>query len=222
MCGAFGVTRAENIVDRFNLSDPFGRWEGSYNIRPMQPAPIISKNSPLQGHLANFGFIPVWNKEAKPKLQPINAKAETVAISGFFKAAFLHTRCLVPAEFYYEWQKIQTDQGLVKQPYAFKVKEEKIFSFAGIYSEREDAEKVKHYTFAIITTKPNKVAAEVHDRMPAILHREDEEVWLDKEADAKELMHLLRPYDGELISWKVSKDVGNVRNDGPELIKPIK
>ena len=80
---------------------------------------------------------------------------------------------------------------------------------------------MKHYTFAIITTKPNKVAAEVHDRMPVVLHREDEEVWLDKEADTKELMHLLRPYDGELVSWKVSKAVGNVRNDGPELIEPL-
>jgi putative SOS response-associated peptidase YedK len=214
LCGAFGVTTAENIIDRFNLSDPFGRWEGSYNIRPMQQAPLITKNSPLKGHLATFGFIPSWSKEAKPKLQPINAKAENVAIPGFFKAAFLHTRCLLPAEFYYEWQKM-------KQPYTFKVKEEKVFSFAGIYSEREDAEKKKHYTFAIITTKPNKVAAEVHDRMPVILHREDEETWLDKEADPKELMHLLRPYDGELISWKVGKEVGNVRNDGPDLIKPI-
>lgn len=221
MCGAFGVTTAENIIDRFNLGDPFGRWEGSYNIRPMQPAPIITKNSPLKGHLATFGFIPSWSKEAKPKLQPINAKAENVAISGFFKAALLHTRCLIPAEFYYEWQKVQTEPGLMKQPYAFKVKEEKIFSFAGICSEREDAEKKKHYTFAIITTKPNKVAAKVHDRMPVILHREDEEIWLDKEAAPKELMHLLRPYDGELISWKVSKTVGNVRNDGPTVIKPV-
>ena len=57
--------------------------------------------------------------------------------------------------------------------------------------------------------------------MPVILHREDEETWLDKEADPKELMYLLSPYDGELVSWKVSKEVGNVRNDGPELIKPV-
>jgi putative SOS response-associated peptidase YedK len=84
LCGAFGVSTAEHIIDRFNLSDPFGRWGGSYNIRPMQQAPIITKNAPLIGHLATFGFIPVWSKEAKPKLQPINAKAETVAISGFF------------------------------------------------------------------------------------------------------------------------------------------
>src|SRR3989344_4848304 len=140
MCGAFGIANPENIIERFDV-EPFGSWGASYNIRPGQPAPIVTKNSPLTVHLATFGFIPAWSKEAKPKLMPINAKSETVATSGFFKAVFLHTRCLIPAEFWYEWAKINTAQGLMKQPYAFRVKDQKMFAFAGINSEREGAEK---------------------------------------------------------------------------------
>ncbi len=222
MCGAFGVSTVENIYDQYQLNDSFGDWTGSYNIRPGQHAPIISKNSPLKGHFAHFGFVPSWSKEAKPKIMPINAKSETVATSGFFRSAFLHTRCLVPAEFWYEWKKIETSEGITKQPYAFRLKNTKMFSFAGIYSEREDAEKKKHFTFAIITTKPNDVTGKIHNRMPVVLTKKDEQIWLEKNRDGDDWKQLLNPIESDQIEvWKVSKAVGNSRNDGPELIKEI-
>jgi putative SOS response-associated peptidase YedK len=221
MCGAFGITTPENILERFEV-EPFGKLEPRYNIRPTQETAIITRNSPNSGHIATFGFIPSWNKDVKPKFMPINARSETIAITGMFKHAFEEYRCLIPATHYYEWQKFEFDGKPVKQPYLFKPKDQQLFSIAGIYSIRKDSSGIDHYTFAVITTKPNDVAKAVHDRMPVILHQDDEDTWLDKNADTKELMHLMIPYENDqLETYKVSQEVNSARNDNERLTEPV-
>jgi putative SOS response-associated peptidase YedK len=122
---------------------------------------------------------------------------------------------LVPASGFYGWR--QTSQG--KQPYCIRLKGGELFAFAGLYDVWYDAAGNELYSYTIITSAPNDLVAPIHNRMPVILRQEDEQVWLDKEADPARLMSLLTAYPAdEMEAYPVSRAVNNPANEGEELM----
>ncbi|MEI6477577.1 MAG: SOS response-associated peptidase family protein [bacterium] len=185
---------------------------------PILKVRTMEENSPNRLELMKWGLVPVWASDEKIGYKMINARAETVHEKNSFKKSFEKRRCLVPITGYYEWKKV----GSGKQPYYFRLREEEYFALAGLTAEWHNKEGKELQTYTIITTAPNPLAAEVHDRMPVILHRKDEAVWLDPEAPLAHLQSLLIPYEAKSMeSYPVSEQVGNPRNNTAALISPV-
>ena len=148
-----------------------------------------------------------------------NAMAETVATKPAFRDAFKSRRCLVPADAFYEWQKLDAN---TKQPYRFVVADGSPMAFAGLWEHWNSPAGGETVTsFTIITTAPNALCAPIHNRMPAILDAADWQIWLgEAPATPGELRALLRPYPGELMeAHMVGPRIGNVKNDDATLIE---
>lgn len=209
MCGAYGAFQGPNEYwkKRYELIiDEDWDWY-SYNVRPTQEAVVIIRQSPKRAIKLKFGIDASW----KPGMMLINAKSETVNTLRTFRKMFLENRCLIPASFFYEWQRLKD----MKQPYAFAVKDEKTFSFAGIHNEKG---------FVILTTTPNELISQIHNRMPLILQKgEDEELWLNPDTTENQLLTLLKPYPSEKMKkWPVSSLVNTAKNNFPELLNEVK
>ncbi len=135
----------------------------------------------------------------------INARAETVDTLNFYKKPFREQRCLIPASGFYEWKT----EGKQKTKFYFHRKDTDLFAFAGLYSvwHSPDGKEIPSYT--IITTTPNKTVKAVHDRMPVILKREDEDTWLNPDIQEPEhLKAFLVPYaDSEIEAYPVASGV---------------
>jgi len=164
--------------------------------------------------------VPYWAKDIKVGFANINAMAETVDTKPAFREAFQQRRCLVPVDSFYEWKKIEDG----KQPYAIALTDRKLMALAGLWESwrsRATGERVRSFT--IVTTTPNELCAELHNRMPVILAPEAWPAWLDEEpTDQRHLKSLLAPYPSACMScWPVSARVGNVKNNDPSLIEPI-
>ena len=181
MCGAYGfsVKDAKEVYDRFEVVNSLEDLKARWNVRPGQMNPVITSHSPNQISRMFWGLIPHWAKDKSFAYKTINARAETVAELSTYKQPFRHKRCIVPATGFYEPDKIH----FTKPPYPwhyFQLKDQKVFGFAGLYDVWKDRETGKEmHTYTIITTEPNAVVGEFHDRMPVILQREDEDTWLN-------------------------------------------
>jgi putative SOS response-associated peptidase YedK len=148
----------------------------------------------------------------------INARADTVDTAPAFRAAWrAGRRCLVIADGYYEWRDSD------KQPFAIALANRGPMTFAGLWESWQAADGTAIRSFAIITTTANELVAAVHGRMPAILASDCWGAWLGEvHAPVDDLKAMLAPYPSERMAlWPVSKRVGNVRNDDPELFEPV-
>jgi putative SOS response-associated peptidase YedK len=196
----------------------------SYNVAPQSFQPVV-RLDPETGEkeltVMRWGLVPFWSKYGKASFSTINAKSETVASSPAFREAWKSRRCLVPADLFYEWQKVDEK---TKQPFAIAAKDESMFAFAGLWETWKDKQTgQKLRTFTILTTDPNALMEPIHNRMPVILHEKDYERWLAA-ADPSHLpIDLLRPFPAEEMKcWKVGRAVGNTRNNDPSLIDPLR
>jgi putative SOS response-associated peptidase YedK len=167
-----------------------------------------------------WGLVPFWSKDGKSTFNTINAKAETVATSPSYREPWKRRRCLVPADWFYEWKKIDEK---TKQPYAISLKDGGLLAFAGLWDTwKNKASGVELQTYTILTTDPNELLKPIHNRMPVIVPPKDYSRWLAPADPAQLPVDLLRPYAAdEMKAWKVSREVGNVRNNSPGLIVPI-
>jgi len=149
----------------------------------------------------------------------INARSETAASKPAFSDALKMRRCLIPADGFYEWQKIVKG----KQPFCFNLSDDSVFAFAGIWDRWRDAEERVFETCSILTTTPNAVTADVHDRMPVILRSDDYDVWLDSGLQkVDEILPLLKPFDAtRMKKYPVSTHVNSVTNDDSQCAVPV-
>lgn len=220
MCGRFTLrTPMAVLAEQFRLTvvEPIAP---RYNIAPTQQvAAVRTAAETVDRELAHlrWGLIPSWARDRVIGNRMINARAETVAEKPSFRSAFRRRRCLVLADGYYEWRKV----GRAKQPYYFHMTGDGPFAFAGLWERWEKGdEPIESCT--IITTAANRLAREVHDRMPVILSPADCDLWLDRSAQTAELAGLLRPYDaGQLTSHEVATLVNSPKNDDPKCVEPI-
>jgi putative SOS response-associated peptidase YedK len=222
MCGRFTMT-----VDPAQLQDTFP-WlnvpEGMghrYNIAPTQPVAVVPNNDENRIEFFNWGLIPWWAKDPSIGNRLINARAETLAEKPAFRAAFRRRRCLVLADGFFEWRK---DPGKkVKQPMYIRLKTGEPFAFAGLWEIWNSADGSQILSCTIITTEPNELVSDIHNRMPVILAREGYSAWLNpSEVQPADLSDLLRPYPStELAAYPVSTIVNSPGNDTPACVVPL-
>jgi putative SOS response-associated peptidase YedK len=129
-------------------------------------------------------------------------------------------RCLIPADGFYEWEKWGTK---VKQPYNFGMADDALFAFAGLWERWRDPACEFIETFTILTTRPNSLVADVHDRMPAILKPEDYDLWLDPSVTKVAIVaDTLKPFDARLMKkWPVGTRVNRAENDDQECVREV-
>tara|TARA_B100000886_G_C20425770_1_gene493900 strand:+ start:5872 stop:6567 length:696 start_codon:yes stop_codon:yes gene_type:complete len=227
MCGRFSLTKTpEELESHFNYKNR-ANLKVRYNVAPTQAVASIKLNDKglKEVKLMRWGLIPQWKKKNNSAKLIINARAESVATKMSFKEAFLKRRCLVPCDGFYEWR----DESGRKQGFRIGMKGGKLFAFAGIYqytnSDNEEKPVVigeRKATLAIITTNANAKLSRIHHRMPVILSKEHYDKWLFANHDSSDLLSLLIPYPEEtMVYYRVGEAVNNVKNDNPEVIRPL-
>jgi putative SOS response-associated peptidase YedK len=227
MCGRYGRRSDKQRIAEAMQVNPNNVFEEdlppSYNVAPETYQPIVrlSRDSgERELALLRWGLVPFWSRNGKSLFSSINARAEGLETRPAYREAFQKRRCLVPADFFYEWQRLDEK---TKQPYAIELKNQPIFALAGLWDSWKDkATGTRLETYTIVTTIPNELMASIHNRMPVILAPRNYERWLAPAASGQLPIDLLRPFPAQqMYAWKVSRAVGNVKNDQPELLAPI-
>jgi putative SOS response-associated peptidase YedK len=225
MCGRYVIEGTTELSERFQLrqipADLFPEL-ATYNAAPTQLLPVIVEDAegervalPMQ-----WGLVPRWRRsDGKPGVAPINARAETLLEKPMFRGLTTAKRCIVPASGFYEWRKIDGR----KQPYYVTAADGELWGLAGLYDLTHDEGNEAAGSFTIITVGANEIVAPLHERMPAILRREDEDEWVSRDVtDPLQIERLLRPYpEEEMQLYPVSTAVNNTRNNGPELVERV-
>lgn len=219
MCGRYTLRLTPSELAEF--FDLFRQPEFGprYNIAPTQQVAVI-RQSDGNRELSEmrWGLIPSWAKDEKIGSRMINARSETAAEKPSFRAAFRRRRCLIPADGFFEWQKVEGG----KQPYLIGLLNDRPFAFAGLWERWEHPQGDAIESCTILTTTPNELLADIHDRMPVILSDDAYDPWLDPTCDPDALQELLTPYPpDELQMTPVSTVVNNPRNDVPECVEPV-
>lgn len=225
MCGRYTLTVDTNsVIKRFNIKDYQGEHKPRYNIAPAQKNPVVLLNEKTERIMTDmrWGLIPFWAKDDKIGYKMINARVETVAEKPSYRKAFITRRCLVPADGYYEWQKIGKPGR--KPPFRIVLKTRELFAFAGLWDAWKDPEGQIVHSYTIITTEADKLVAKIHPRMPIILRPENEDNWINPTLkDTESLMRLLNPYPSIFTEmYEVSSAVGRANIDVEKLIEPLK
>ena len=224
MCGRFTLTATINeIMDRFDIQSFLNEelYAPSYNIAPSQQVlAVINDGSSNRMGFLKWGLVPPWANDPSIGNKMINARAETITEKPSFRHAFQKKRCLVIADSFYEWKR-QSDQ--TKTPMRIKLRSNELFAMAGLWEGYKAKDGKTLYSCSVITTGPNELMKEIHDRMPVILNREDEPVWLNPAIDdPNRLTALLQPYDDALMdTYEVSPMVNSPKNNSIELIQEI-
>ncbi len=216
MCGAFSVIHPfRDLSERFNAGYNEKPVHSRYNIRPSQPIPTILNTDPEEIVYTQWGIHPFYDKTGKMFF--INARNDSM-IKPTWKKLIQSQRCLILADGFYEWQK-QPDSKL-KVPFRFELKSKKPFAFAGLYQFEEHQGVVVPHS-VIITTEPNMLVEDVHNRMPAILIPNFEKDWLNPDIETEEAIEMLTPYPAkEMVSYPISTLVNKPSNDTEDIIKP--
>ena len=222
MCGRFARRSTQEVLaDWFGVEMEDMPWFApSYNIAPQSTQPVVRLSADTgkrEFAPMRWGLVPYWAKDAKIGYSTINARAEEVASKPLYREALKRRRCLIPADAFYEWQKLSAK---ARRPFAIGMANGEPYAFAGLWERWRPKEGEPLETFTILTTDPNDIAEKVHDRMPVILERSDYSRWMEPGDPERLPVDLLKPYPAEKMrSWPVSERVGNVRNDDQELLK---
>jgi putative SOS response-associated peptidase YedK len=223
MCGRFNLRKSPEEVARwFGIKGAPPNYPKRYNIAPTDEVLAVRYN-PEDGlrHLdkLRWGLVPLWAKDKKGAARLINARCETTATLATFKDAFAKRRCLIPADGFYEWQKLDAKN---KQAFAIEPAADPMFAFAGLWERWRDPEtKEILRSCTIITTAANELMAPIHDRMPVILDQASWPQWLG-EADVvpEELQAMLKPFPAERMrAYKISSRVNSVKNDDEAVLR---
>jgi len=219
MCGRYATTR--NDADLTLLFDAVDVTEGlspSWNVAPTDPVPLVRVSQRHDARVldtARWGLVPPWAADLRGGARMINARAETVATSPAFAPSFERRRCLIPADGWYEWVR----DGNRKQAFYMTPADGSVLAFAGLWSAWGPESVL---TCSVLTTAALGGLARVHNRMPLILPSERWAAWLAGGGDGAELLRPMTPGELEAIELRpVGPAVGNVRNNGPELITAV-
>lgn len=223
MCNRFRLKHpGKDLRGIFQAEGEFDEHGPRYNIAPTQPVLIVRKEhgqKVRQFRTMRWGLIPSWAKDMSIGLRTLNARSETVTATPAFRESIRTKRCLIPADGFYEWRKM----GSVKQPYCFEVGQGDVFALAGLWDEwrAPDGELIESCT--ILTTTPNELVADLHNRMPVIVTPDKYDLWLDPDVTDFELIRdVLKPYDAaSMRRFPVSRKLNNSKIDDAESAVPI-
>ena len=220
MCGRYSlIADLGELAKRYEFDGDGLALKPAYNVAPTQDVLTVVGGEARRSGFMRWGLIPWWAKNASIGSRMINARAETVSEKPAFRDALRRRRCLVLADGFYEWQRT----GSVRKPMRVVMRSRGPFAFAGLWSVWRDPDGNRIPSCAIITTTANDLLRPVHDRMPVVLPRELEELWLDRSIDDPgALGSVLTPYlDDAMEAYEVSTLVNSAANDGPEVIEAV-
>jgi putative SOS response-associated peptidase YedK len=230
MCGRYvSVSSPTILAERFKAEEVRVEvHEPDYNVTPRASVPVVAES---QGKrvldIVRWGLIPSWAKDTKIGDRMINARADKIASSNAYKRAFAKRRCIIPADGFYEWQKLEHKKQ--KQPWFFRRRDGEPLAFAGLWEVWHDPndaagdEAPRVRSCVIITTDANDTISPIHDRMPVVLPESAWDEWLDRENnDTERLQKLLVPAPPEEFeAWRVGHLVNKPANNGPELLERV-
>lgn len=216
MCGRFSIAvPAEQLALRFEATLPDGELFPHYNAAPSQNLPVITNEGEREIKLFRWGFKPVWSNDLL-----INIRSEGLATKRTFEKSLNNRRCLVLADGFYEWQK--TKQEKIKIPMRITLKDGEPFAFAGLWEQWKNEKEEVIPSFTIITTSANRLMEPIHNRMPVILLKENEKVWLDNDLKKEDWLNVLKQYpDDRMTFYPISNSINKRGYDDPSLIKPL-
>ena len=249
MCGRYAASRdTATLVTEFEVSAaPHRDLAADYNVAPTKevyavvdraPGPAAQDEPQIRRELAivRWGLVPSWAKDPAIGSRMINARVETVNEKPAYRTAAARRRCLLPADGYYEWYTPTSDDAPrgragkpVKQPFYIHPADGSVLAMAGLYEFWRDPQRPPEdpdswlWTVTIITTSATDELGRIHDRMPMCVRPEQWSGWLDPaNTDGRAAVSLLTPAaPGWLAAYPVSREVNNVRHNGPELIAPL-
>jgi putative SOS response-associated peptidase YedK len=212
---------SQEIAELFGATARADAPRGRFNLAPADTLPVVAVEGGQRVVVARrWGLVPRWASDPAIGARLINARAETVADKPSFRGAFRRHRCLVPAVAFYEW--MTRPDG--KAPYAVRRRDGRPMALAGLSSTWEGSAGERLDTFTVITTAANDLLRPIHPRMPAIVAREAWDRWLDPATeDLDGLRGLLVPWPkDDLAAYPVGRRVNDARNDGAELLRPLR
>jgi putative SOS response-associated peptidase YedK len=219
MCGRYSLICIDDLGNRFRVFDPMMGARSKFNIAPGNEMPVIVRSGTNQLTVMRWGLVPRWTTDTRSVKSLMNARAESLGTKPAFRSLLEKNRCLIPASGFYEWKQ----EGKRKVPYYFRLAGCPLFSFAGLYDQWPHPGGGTAGTYTIITCQANSVVAPVHDRMPVILSRENEDRWLDPgPVSPADLRRILVPSPAEIMnSVRVSDLVNNPSVDDERLVQPL-
>ncbi len=230
MCGRYVSPRDAEIERLYHYDrrspQPF---EARYNVAPSTLVPVIyrAQEGATVLDAARWGLVPQWWKATQLPTRTLNARSEEAAHKPMWRYSFAHCRCLMLANGWYEWRKLERiDRGTgevrtVKQPYYFHHPSEPTFAFAGLLAFRKQADDTVLVSCALLTRVASPATVYVHDRMPVVLAAQDLAAWLDPDQDKASAQQMVNRAQTVFTSYPVSPRVNRPANDSPELIEPI-
>ncbi|MEV8094938.1 SOS response-associated peptidase [Kitasatospora sp. NPDC085879] len=240
MCGRFASSsKPEDIVEVFGVVqwDPAETIAPSWNVAPTSPAYAVLDRPPKgqrrpvrQLRVLRWGLIPAWAKSPETAVRMINARADTVHEKPAYRQAFASRRCLIPVDGYYEWQTVPAGPDRPpRQPYFVSRADGGLLALAGLYefwrdrSLPADHPEAWRVTCTVVTTEAEPMLAPIHERMPLFLDAGSFDAWLDPGLDDPDALRglLVPPAPGALTVRPVGAAVGNIRNNGPELLREL-
>lgn len=228
MCARYTLTAEEKEILKTHPHQLQAEWTPNYNLAITQKGLVITADEPDIIQQMSFGIVPHFAESLKLTRDTWNIKCETAMESNLWRPLLVnHKTCIVIADGFYEWKDLGKGD---KQPYRFTVKDRKMFCFAGLWSQWVDPETKEQFrTYGILTTEANALVAEIHTkpRMPVILTKQEEEIWLSKTLSVTSKMTVLDTFPAELMKrTKVGKKVNAVStlkkpNNDPDLLLPL-
>lgn len=218
MIERYSITASPSKIEQRFGTDVLDTYAPNFNAAPTHLLPVITTDSAHGISTFYWGTSPEWSKNKTLSEKIINIRAESILEKPVLKKGMMKNRCLVPADGFYAWRKVGKKTSI---PYRLVTNDQDLFSIAGIWEEFEDNEGNELHTFSIITTESNRIVATIHERMPVIFTRENEEIWMDKHSTENDLLQLLVSYPPEKMNYyPVSPRINNANTNVPSLIIP--
>ena len=207
MCGRYVITKPVSktldlVKTNIKLEDT-----DNFNAHPSQKLPVIKSytNGKALENL-EWGLTPSWAKDKKDFKPLINARVETLVEKISFKKLIQTSRCLVVADGYYEWKRVEKE----KVPYFFQREDNDLIFFAGIFQDNK---------FCIITREASNEIKEIHSREPLIINKSQINNYLNIKKNGMEILNAIKA--PKIKFHEITKDVNNPINNDPSLINPI-
>jgi putative SOS response-associated peptidase YedK len=228
MCGRYQRrSDKQHIAEAFALGNVDGlalELAPDYNVAPTTMQPVIVWDEEFGTrtlHMMFWRFLPPYVTDPKKfRFDTINAKGETMLTSKIWRESFLERRCLIPADSFIEWRRVDAKTRL---PWMFGMKDGSMLALGGVWRVWWSPERKPIENFAIVTTEPNELVAEKtgHDRMPLIMDRANWKRWIEPGDPQRPPIELVRPFDSDLMkAWRVDKRINNVKNNDAALSDP--
>jgi len=220
MCGRFTITcEAEDLRAALDLASIPEDFIPRFNIAPSQPILSVTNADLREAQWMRWGLIPFWAKDPSIGSRMINARSETLMEKPAFRQAFQKRRCLLPADGFYEWKAASGRKGF-RSPYYFHLSDRRPFFLAGLWETWDAPDSSPLLSATILTTTPNELVANVHDRMPVIFSGEMAWKWLENDSPA-ELIGMLKPYPAQrMVAHPVSTMVNSPQIDRADCVTP--